>query len=141
MVDKVAAILLLRNDGAALLQHRDNKPGLRCAGMWGLPGGHAEPGESMLDCARRELLEETEYNACDLKLLSSLDGIDEYGVPYLVTFFWCDYDDKQPIACHEGQALSFVKRSLAKNYAMPHYLFNVWDNGLDAYGANRKLKI
>ena len=132
MVDKVAATLLLRRDGAALLQHRDNKPGLRAAGMWGLPGGHAESGESMLDCARRELREETGYDASDLRFLWSFDGTDEYETAYLVTFFWCRYDGIQPVACHEGQALAFVTRSAAENYPIPAYLFDVWDGGLAA---------
>lgn len=141
MVDKVAAILMLRDDGAALLQHRDNKPGLRCAGMWGLPGGRAESGESMLACAQRELLEETEYNASDLKFLLSLAVIDEWGVPYQVTFFWCQYDGTQSVTCHEGQALSFVERALAESYAIPHYLFNIWDGGLAVSCKTMKVNI
>jgi hypothetical protein len=31
--DSVAAVLLLRADGAALLQHRDDRPGLRHANL------------------------------------------------------------------------------------------------------------
>jgi 8-oxo-dGTP diphosphatase len=130
MGDKVAAILMLRHDGAALLQHRDAKPGLRCAGLWGLPGGHAELGESMLDCARRELLEETEYDASDLKFLLSFDGTDEYGAAFMVSFFWCRYDGIQPIICHEGQSLAFVTRSEAENFSIPSHVFDIWDSGL-----------
>jgi len=55
----------------------------------GLPGGHAESGESMLDCARRELREETEYDASALEFLSSFDGADEDGTVFQVTYFWC----------------------------------------------------
>ena len=131
----VAATVVLRQDGAVLLQHRDNKPGLRAAGMWGLPGGHAESGESMPDCARRELREETDYDASDLRFLLSFDGADEDGTVYRVTYFWCWYDGIQSITCHEGQALAFIPRSTAAKYPIPAYLLNVWDAALTAAGA------
>ena len=124
--------MVLRRDGAALLQHRDNKPGLRNGGMWVPPGGHAEPDESILECARRELREETEYDAPDLRFLLSFDDIVEGWSAYLLTIFWCWYDGVQPVVCHEGQALAFVERSMAVNYPIPAYVLNAWDAALAA---------
>src|SRR5439155_24976223 len=43
----VGGVVLLRDDNAALLQLRDNKPGLNAAGLWVFPGGHCEPDESL----------------------------------------------------------------------------------------------
>lgn len=43
-------------DGKILLVKRRNPPS---ANMWSLPGGHVEPGESVLEAAVRELEEET----------------------------------------------------------------------------------
>ena len=61
LIDRVGAVFLLRKDGAALLQLRDEKPGLRHAGKWVPPGGHAEDWEKIEDCASREFYEETNY--------------------------------------------------------------------------------
>jgi 8-oxo-dGTP pyrophosphatase MutT (NUDIX family) len=127
--------MLLRRDGAALLQHRDNKPGLRNAGMWVPPGGHAEAGESMVDCARRELREETEYDGSDLRILLSFDDAIAGWPVYRLTIFWCWYDGIQPIACHEGQSLAFIERSTAANYPIPDYVIKAWDVALAAASA------
>ena len=45
--------------GQVLALLRDDKPGLPFAGLWDLPGGGREAGETPLDCALRETLEET----------------------------------------------------------------------------------
>ena len=124
----VAAVFLLRDDGAALLQHRDNKPGLRDAGKWVPPGGHLDPGETLEECARRELREETDYIAQDLHCLSSfLNGQNTHWPPYILTIFWTRYDGVQPVHCREGQALQFIRRAEADHYDIPTYLVSEWD--------------
>jgi len=50
----VGAVVI--SDGKILLIKRRNPPS---ANMWSLPGGHVEPGESIFECAVRELEEET----------------------------------------------------------------------------------
>lgn len=132
-MDRVATVLLLRRDGAALLQHRDDKPDLPEAGLWVPPGGHAEPGESVCDCARRELREETEYDAADLQFLMSFDAT-AHAPPAYLTIFWCWYDEVQPITCHEGQALAFIERSAVSRYPIPAYVIKMWDAALAAAG-------
>jgi 8-oxo-dGTP pyrophosphatase MutT (NUDIX family) len=135
VVDKVAAIWVLRRDGTALLQHRDDKPGLRHAGMWVPPGGHADPGESMPECARRELKEETEYDAPELQFLMCLDRVHDDGVAFQVTYFWCWYDEIQTTVCHEGQELAFIKRTDAADYQVMPFLLDVWDSAITAASA------
>lgn len=48
----VTAVLFDEEGQVLLMRRRDN-------GLWGLPTGHVEPGESVTDAIRREVLEET----------------------------------------------------------------------------------
>lgn len=132
MKERVGAVILLREDGAVLLQLRDNKEGLRNAGMWVPPGGHAEPGEPIDVCAKREFLEETDYNCANLRWL--IDFEDSVGgwPSYRLTVFWDYYDGIQKTCCREGQALEFIQRKDATQYNIPVYLLNIWDMVLQA---------
>lgn len=64
-----------RATGAVLLQLRGDDA------TWGLPGGRLEPGESLEQAARRELLEETGLAAGDLALVDVYSG-PEFVVRY-----------------------------------------------------------
>jgi 8-oxo-dGTP diphosphatase len=50
------ASMAIINNGNVLLVRRQNPP---LAGLWSLPGGKIEPGETAAQAARREVLEET----------------------------------------------------------------------------------
>jgi len=125
----VAAVVVLRDDGAALLQHRDEKPGLSHAGMWVIPGGHCEPVETVERCARRELLEETGYDCEAPRFLMSVarNDVDEHLVVY-----WTRYDGVQPVHCGEGQAVEFVDYARRSAYAIPPILVDAWERALAA---------
>jgi 8-oxo-dGTP diphosphatase len=70
-VIELAAVLLVDRGGRVLLQLRDgNAP--TWPDRWALPGGHIEPGESILDAGHRELLEETGLRA-DLAYYTTQD--------------------------------------------------------------------
>ena len=56
---EVAAAILIGTCGRYLYQQRDDIPGLMYAGMIGLFGGHREGTETPLECAQREIHEET----------------------------------------------------------------------------------
>ncbi|MCP4643780.1 MAG: NUDIX hydrolase [bacterium] len=57
MAMKIACSVVVVNDAGEILLVREGD--VRVHGKYNLPGGHSEDGESALDCARRELREET----------------------------------------------------------------------------------
>ena len=125
--DNIAAVFLLRKDGAALLQLRDDKPGLREAGKWVPPGGGVESGETLEMAAKREFFEETDYDCHCLHWLTSFENKVEGWPPYTLSFFWQIYDGVQSFHCYEGQDLQFVKRQQASQYDIPLQLLPLWD--------------
>jgi 8-oxo-dGTP diphosphatase len=132
-MNQVAAVIVLRDDGAALFQHRDDKPDLCDGDKWVPPGGHLDAGETLEECARRELREETAYDSQMLHWLSSfLNGHNTSWPPYQLTIFWTRYDGVQSVRCLEGQAVEFVRREDAARYDIPAYLIKEWDAALAA---------
>ena len=61
--------------GRVLLQERKYPEG-----VWGIPGGLMELGESTEDVAKREILEETGYTIDDLKLINVYSGPDNFTI-------------------------------------------------------------
>ncbi len=138
---EVAGVVLLGNQGALLMQHRDVKPGLPYAGMWSIPSGHREPLESPEECARRELFEETGYRCANLKPLAVLTDRDDTETNYLLTVFWACYDGLQELKCNEGQALRFIERAHAASVPMPPFIISIWDQALKGvFNHGTKLK-
>jgi len=132
----VSGVVLLKSDGrTALLQHRDDKPGLSHAGKWVFPGGHCESCESAEECARREFLEETAYRIGKMYRLSSfIDNHVAEIAPYRLDMFWALYDGEQTVHCREGQGMEFIKREDAPD--VPDYLLDVWDAAIAAFREN-----
>jgi ADP-ribose pyrophosphatase YjhB (NUDIX family) len=134
---RIAGVVLLRHDGAALMQLRDDKPGLSHAGKWVPPGGHCEPDESLEACARREFREETDYECAELhRLMATVAGPADGCAASRQTFFWACYDGVQPVRCLEGQAVQFIERQRAAAYPIPAYLLEVWDRAITAANAH-----
>ena len=128
---RIAGVVLLRADGAALLQHRDDKPGLPARAQWVFPGGHCEPGETCRAGARREFLEETGYDCGPAELLTEFVYVSpDNGRPHWMSYCWADYDGVTEVHCYEGQAVTFVPREQAPRLPAPEYLLAVWDLAL-----------
>jgi 8-oxo-dGTP diphosphatase len=134
----ICGVVLLNKQGEALLQHRDEKPGLRASGQWVFPGGHIEPGESLEEGAKREFLEETGYVCSGLKWLLSIDDVFYPESPfYPLHVFQDDYDGVQQVKCMEGQELRFVGLPEASELPMPTYQKCIWQFALEAVKSRR----
>lgn len=104
-------IILVKDDGSVLSQHRDNKPGILGPNTWSVVGGKKEDDdESLENAAVRELKEETNY-VIDPEILEIL-ATDVYqterGVDVQRTIFCARYDGTQPINTNEGQEIRFI---------------------------------
>ena len=131
----VCGVVLLRDDGAALLQWRDDRPDIQDPGIWVFPGGHAESGETAEAAARRELQEETCYQCSDLRLLASYPATAlGHAESFELVFFWGRFDGRQEIRCCEGQAVRFIRRDAVHLLPTRDYLPRFWDQALAAAG-------
>jgi len=89
----VGCLAVARRGDKILLVRRNKLPGI---GKWGFPGGHLEMGETVLDCAVRELREETGIAAEAVSVLTAFDFIqrDDAGVAtrhYTLIAVLCDW--------------------------------------------------
>jgi 8-oxo-dGTP pyrophosphatase MutT (NUDIX family) len=132
----VCGVIVLRPDGAALLQHRDDIPTINDPGLWVIPGGHVEPGETVMEAAVREVEEETCYRSARPRLLADFHATElGYAGNFRMVFFWDDYDGVQPIECREGQDARFVRREDAPILPSRDYLTRIWDLAMAAHEA------
>ena len=128
---RVCGVVLLRHDGAALLQLRDEKPEIIDPGLWVFPGGHAEAGESAKHAAFREFREETLYECRALRPLGTYSASElGYEGEYSMSFFFDTFDGMQEYRCCEGQDLRFVARDAVAGLPRRDYLTRIWDAAL-----------
>lgn len=109
IVVNVAGIIVIRTDGAVLLQQRDDNPSVQFPGYWCYPGGLIEGTEKPEDAARRELLEETGYIAGEIFKLKACTYSRPDGRLVQPHPFWTLYDPRQIISCREGRDILFLR--------------------------------
>lgn len=116
---KIGCEIFLIRDNFILLGKRKNCYG---EGFWGLPGGHLEYGESLLECIKRELMEELGIIGEDFELISTADAIDERGhylhMSFLLKKFSGEIKNMEPDLCYEWKF--FDLSNLPENIFKPH---------------------
>ncbi len=80
----LAASAAVFRDGRVLLARRGFNPGL---GLWSLPGGRVEPGETVAQAAAREVMEEVQVEAQVLGVAAVLDFITHDSAGLLKSHF------------------------------------------------------
>jgi len=100
--------LLISKNGRAILQVRDDKPGIANPGMHTIFGGLQEPGESTVECVLRELQEEVTlaFTEDDLELLGYFNKTEANGTKTLCTVFCVRNVDAAQIDLQEGQGIA-----------------------------------
>ncbi len=103
-------VVLVRDDGAVLVQHRDNLSTIAEPNRWCICGGKREKTDDTDEvAAARELLEETGYPITPEVLKSLSDDTFTAGSNHITRrFYWAPYDGHSPIYCFEGQKILFV---------------------------------
>lgn len=105
----VACAVLLRSDGAVLLQHRDDVPGISNPGKWSLFGGGLEAGEDPLAGMLRELQEEIGVQPTRYRPLVVLEGARTVFHLYLARLD----ESLAELVLGEGQAMAYVDPEVA----------------------------
>jgi 8-oxo-dGTP pyrophosphatase MutT (NUDIX family) len=131
-----AEIILIRADGALLLQRRDDKPGITNPGLITAFGGHIEPGETPLEAAHREINEETNLNlgADDLKFFGKYRKTKAvHGEDWEVYYHLVSNIDDANLRVFEGQGFVVVHdraeaRKLKTSVLMRQVLEDYYDS-------------
>jgi len=90
MIVEMVTCVMIRNPetNEVLVQNRKRKyPG------WSFPGGHIEKGESIYDCAVREVKEET--------------GLDVHNLKYCGVVHWVNRETDERYTCYMYEAVEF----------------------------------
>lgn len=87
------AVIVIKN-GKVLLGKRKGAHG---SGTWAFPGGHLEFNESIEDCAKREVLEETGLSVKHIRFATLTNDLFYHSNKHYVTLFVvCDHENGTP---------------------------------------------
>ncbi|MEI8102744.1 MAG: NUDIX hydrolase [Chlorobium sp.] len=105
-----ASIIFFNSSGQVLLVLRDNIPSIPYPGVWDLPGGHLEEGESAEECIVREMLEEMEINVEGCRLFQIYEFSDRREYVFMLQANF----EPDEIDLHEGEMIRWFTKSEAE---------------------------
>ncbi len=117
---KAAASAIVFRDETVLIVER-GKPPVR--GVWSLPGGHIEPGETAKDAAVREVLEETGVT-CEILGLADVhdvifrDGVGALRLHYVLAVYHARWIAGEPVAASDTRDARFVALDDLRNFRL-----------------------
>jgi 8-oxo-dGTP diphosphatase len=114
-----ASIAVVREESVLLVER--GKPPL--AGVWSLPGGHIEPGETAAAAALRELREETGICAdlaglIDISDVIQHDRLGRLEAHYLLAVYWARWQSGRPAAASDARRARFVPVRALDSYPL-----------------------
>ncbi len=114
-VQAAAGVVMLTPDGRFILQLRDDIPNIDNPGRITAFAGAAEPGETPLQCALRELEEETGIKAdpTELSFLAEVSARDFRGLKTAVVFYLLTDIDPAALRVTEGRPIILSAAELA----------------------------
>lgn len=125
-----AGVMLITADNKIIAMHRDDKPGIRDPGCYGIFGGAIEDGEEPLEAAVREINEETSLRVKkdDLELFKTYnqkrDYLDKPGTLYVYVI---RNVNPRTLKTYEGQGIKVLDDDKDGNIAGDiHEAFTDW---------------
>jgi len=109
---RVAIGALVLHEGRLLVVERGHPP---AEGIWALPGGSVELGETLAEATEREVLEETGVVVRAGPIVHAFDAVvrDDDGrvrFHYVIVDLQCEYVSGEPVAGGDARSARFVAR-------------------------------
>lgn len=127
LVPRVGVGVFVIKDGKFLMGKRKGSHG---EGTWSIPGGHLEFGETIEDCAMREVLEETGMEITEVKVAGMTNDIfEDEGKHYITIWVTSQWKRGKPEIREPDKLLELGWYDFS---TLPENLFLPWKNLLQS---------